>query len=128
MRTLWDTISHRVRALKHEVSALYWAYVDPRTPWYARAWVVLVLAYALSPIDLIPDFIPVLGYVDDLILVPLGIWLALRMIPAPVMEQARVHAQQAQNGPAVRRWLGVLLVIMGWAAIAAIVVVIVRRI
>ncbi|MFC6662253.1 YkvA family protein [Deinococcus multiflagellatus] len=69
------------RRLKAELLALSLAARDPRTPWYARAWALLVLAYALSPIDLIPDFIPVLGQLDDLLLVPAGLWLALRLIP-----------------------------------------------
>ena len=82
----------RARRLKHETYALYLAYRDPRTPWYARLFAAAVVAYALSPIDLIPDPIPVLGYLDDLILVPLGIALALRMVPREVMAHARARA------------------------------------
>ena len=85
----------RAKKLKTEIQALLIAYRDPRTPWTARACVWLVVAYALSPIDLIPDFIPVLGYLDDLLLLPLGIGLALRLIPADVMEEARKKAAQA---------------------------------
>ena len=82
----------RAKKLKTEIHALLIAYRDPRTPWIAKAWVLLVIAYALSPIDLIPDFIPVLGYLDDLILLPLGIALALRLIPADIMAEAREKA------------------------------------
>ena len=90
--SMLDRLTSRARALKTEVVALYFALRDPRTPWYARAFVAVVVAYALSPIDLIPDFVPVLGYVDDLILIPAGIALALKLIPPQVMADARVTA------------------------------------
>ena len=79
--------------LKRETYALYLAYRDPRTPWYAKAFSALVVGYAFSPIDLIPDPIPILGYLDDLILLPLGIALAVKMIPPAVLEESRVRAQ-----------------------------------
>lgn len=85
-------LKRKARQLKSEVTALYFAYRDPRTPWYARVFSALVVSYLLSPIDLIPDFIPVLGYLDDLVLVPLGITLALKMIPKEVMADARNSA------------------------------------
>ena len=80
------------RALKADLLALRLAATDPRVPWPAKALAALVAAYAFSPIDLIPDFIPVLGYLDDLIIVPAGIWLALKMIPPPVLEELRERA------------------------------------
>ena len=82
-------LRERARALKRELGVLLLAWRDPRTPWYARIAALGVVAYAFSPLDLIPDPIPVLGYLDDLILVPLGIWLILRLIPAVVMSDAR---------------------------------------
>ena len=85
------------RALKLELRALYFVVRDPRTPWYAKALAGAVLAYALSPIDLIPDFIPVLGYLDDVILVPLGIWLALKLVPGEVLAEARARAATTVN-------------------------------
>jgi uncharacterized membrane protein YkvA (DUF1232 family) len=85
----------RARQLKTEVQALRLAYRDPRVPWYAKWILACVVGYALSPIDLIPDFIPVLGYVDDLILVPLGILLAMRMIPKEVLQECREKARAA---------------------------------
>jgi len=87
-----DKLRARVVHLKKETHALYLASRHPRTPWYAKAFIAAVVAYAVSPIDLIPDFIPVLGYLDDLVLVPLGIAVALRMIPPPVMAECRVRA------------------------------------
>ena len=92
------------KQLKAELLALSLAARDPRTPWYARAFALLVLAYALSPIDLIPDFIPVLGYLDDLLLVPAGLWLALRLIPPGVMAGARAEAAQHPRKLARSAW------------------------
>ncbi len=79
-----------------DVRALWLAARDPRTPWYARWFALAVAAYAVSPIDLIPDFIPVLGYLDDVLLVPLGIWLAVRMIPREVLAEHRAAASAAK--------------------------------
>lgn len=90
------TLKNRARTLKREAYVLYIAARDPRVPWYAKVFIGLVLAYAFSPIDLIPDFIPVLGYLDDLIVVPLGIALALKMIPPQVMADARQRAKTLQ--------------------------------
>src|SRR5450759_1893842 len=95
---LFDTLKQRSRDLKRDTMALWFAFRDPRTPWYARVFSAAVVAYALSPIDLIPDFIPVLGYLDDLILIPVGITLALKMIPAEVMADARSKAQEQFSG------------------------------
>jgi uncharacterized membrane protein YkvA (DUF1232 family) len=88
------------RSIKTEVVALYLAARDPRVPWYAKAVAAAVAAYALSPIDLIPDFIPVLGYLDDLILVPLGILLAVWLVPPALMAEFRVAAQDHAERPA----------------------------
>ena len=110
---LRQRLEARARQLKNDSYALYLAYRDPRTPWYARAWATLVVAYAFSPIDLIPDFIPILGYLDDLILVPLGIALAIKLIPAEVMAQARTTVAHATIGPS-RGWLGAALIIVIW--------------
>jgi uncharacterized membrane protein YkvA (DUF1232 family) len=110
----------RARRLKHETYALYLAYRDPRTPWYARLFAAAVVAYALSPIDLIPDPIPVLGYLDDLVLVPLGIALALRMIPREVMAHARARAEaESANGLPVSRAAAVVIVIV-WVVLTAV--------
>ena len=88
------------QSLISNLYSLYFAYRDPRVPWYARVWIALLVAYAFSPIDLIPDFIPILGYLDDLVLLPLGVYLALKMIPAPVMEESRAKSEAflSKNG------------------------------
>ncbi|KAA0683479.1 YkvA family protein [Roseomonas genomospecies 6] len=87
------------RRIKRDVIALYLAARDPRTPWYARVAAAAVAAYALSPIDLIPDFVPVLGYLDDLLIVPLGILLVIRLIPAEVLEEHRTAAARQAERP-----------------------------
>src|SRR5580765_2945633 len=87
-----EKLKARARALKTEAYAIYLAARDPRTPWYAKALIFFVVAHTFSPIDLIPDFIPVVGYLDDLIITPVGIWLAVRLIPAEVLEEARITA------------------------------------
>jgi uncharacterized membrane protein YkvA (DUF1232 family) len=108
------------RRLKRETYALYLALRDPRTPWYARVVAICVVAYAFSPIDLIPDFIPVLGYLDDLVLVPLGVWLALRFIPAAVMEDCRSRADAVlAEGKATGR-AGAAVIIAIWLLLAAL--------
>lgn len=110
------------QALKRETYALYLAYKDPRVPWYGRAVAALVVAYAFSPIDLIPDPIPVLGYLDDLLLVPLGLWLALRFIPAEVMAEARAEATATMaTGKPVSRAAAVAVVTV-WLLSAILVI------
>ena len=102
------------RTLKRDVHAVYLAARDPRTPWYVKALAFAVAAYALSPIDLIPDFIPVLGYVDDLVIVPLGIALVIRLIPSDVMEKHRALAALAQEQPVSRAVAFVIVLV--WVA------------
>jgi len=87
------------RTLRRDVHALYLAARDPRVPWYAKAVAAMVAAYALSPIDLIPDFVPVLGYLDDLLIVPLGILLAIRLIPPAVLAEHRSRAARTETQP-----------------------------
>ena len=113
------------RRLKVEVYALYLAYKDPRVPWYARVFVAVVVGYAFSPIDLIPDPVPVLGYLDDLILIPLGVALAIRMIPAPVLAECRKKARDAKDRPVSK--VGALVVVIVWLALAALAVWLVAR-
>lgn len=109
-----ETWKRQARRLKRETYALYLAMRDPRVPWYARALAVCVVAYAFSPLDLIPDFIPVLGFLDDLILVPLGVALVRRLIPPPVLAECRERADTVMRGEA-----------SGWGAARAVAVVIV---
>jgi uncharacterized membrane protein YkvA (DUF1232 family) len=101
------------KRIKTDTVALYLAARDPRTPWGARIVAGLVVAYALSPLDLIPDFVPILGYLDDLLLVPLGILLALRLIPDPVLTDSRNRSREAlgDGKPTSRAGLAIVLAI-----------------
>ncbi len=111
----------RVRNLKRDVVAIALAVRDPRVPWYAKAVGACVVAYALSPIDLIPDFVPVLGYLDDLVLVPLGLLLVLRLIPADVLAEHRVAASAIVERPVSRA--GAFAVISVWVLAALLVAI-----
>ena len=105
------------RKLKHEVYALYFACRDPRVPWYAKALAGAVVAYAFSPIDLIPDFIPVFGYLDDLVLIPLGVLAVRAMVPPLVLEECRLKAAQLEGKP--MNWTAAAVFMVLWATIAA---------
>jgi uncharacterized membrane protein YkvA (DUF1232 family) len=107
----WKT---KAKQLKGEVYALYLASKDPRTPWYAKVFAALIIGYALSPIDLIPDFIPVLGYLDDLIIVPAGIALLLKMIPREVMEECRQKARSLPEQKKNKKWIAGLIIVLIW--------------
>src|SRR6188768_1298005 len=118
--SLIQSLKQKARTLKRELYVLYLAYRDPRTPWYARVLTAGVVAYAFSPIDLIPDFIPVLGYLDDLVLVPLGIWLALKLVPTEVMAECRLRAAEAiREGKPVNRAAAVVIISI-WLLVAAL--------
>jgi uncharacterized membrane protein YkvA (DUF1232 family) len=106
------------RKLKRDSHAIYLASRDPRVPWYAKALAIAVAAYALSPIDLIPDFIPVIGYLDDLFIVPLGIWLVVSLIPDEIMVECRAKADAAAQRPVSKA--GMIAIIVMWI-VAAIV-------
>jgi uncharacterized membrane protein YkvA (DUF1232 family) len=120
-------LKQQARRLKAELYALYLAYKDPRVPWYARVVAACVVGYAFSPIDLIPDFVPVLGYLDDLILVPLGIVLAIRLIPPDILGECRLRAQEElrQGKPVNRIAAGVIVAI--WVLLAALAIWLVAR-
>ncbi len=111
MNQFIEAWKHRARELKIQVYALYLAYQDPRVPLFARVFVALVVGYAFSPIDLIPDFIPVLGYLDDLVIVPLGIVIALKLIPPEVMAECREKSRLViDQGKPVNKIAAVVIV------------------
>ena len=117
---LLERLSTWAKGLKREIAALWFALRDPATPWYAKALGVLVVGYAMSPLDLIPDFIPILGYLDDIILLPLGLALLRRLIPAEVMVRCRERAAAAGQ-PRLRSRAAALVVILLWLAAATLV-------
>lgn len=111
-----EKLRARAGALKNEAYAIYLAAKSPRTPWYAKALIFFVVAHTFSPIDLIPDFIPILGYLDDLIITPGGLWLAVKLIPPEVLEEARKEA--AGKGQARRvGYVGAVMVVLVWIII-----------
>lgn len=116
--TVFSSLKTWARGIKRDVVALWIAARDPRVPWYAKAVAGAVAAYALSPIDLIPDFIPILGYLDDIIIVPLGILLAIRFIPAPLMDEFRQEAIRRETRPK-SHW-GMVVIAAIWLASAAL--------
>lgn len=109
--TRFERLRAWARGIKRDVVAVYFAARDPRTPWLVRLLAIAVAGYALSPIDLIPDFIPVLGYLDDLILVPLGLRLVLQLLPAEVLDDARVRATETLARPRSRIAAAVIIAI-----------------
>src|SRR5689334_16489329 len=113
---------NRARTIKREVYTLYLAYRDPRTPWYGKAFAALVVAYAFSPIDLIPDPIPILGYLDDLVLVPLGVMIAVRLIPPVVMTESRVKAEEILRSGKPVSWVGALIIGLIWVVLAIVAI------
>jgi uncharacterized membrane protein YkvA (DUF1232 family) len=122
VRRIGERIKRWAKAIKRDVLTVYFAIRDPQIPRGLRVFAIAVIAYAVSPIDLIPDFIPVLGYLDDLILVPLGVWLILRWLPPDVLARAKAQAAAAAN-QRVRsnaRWVGAAMVVAAWIAVAAI--------
>ncbi|MEG4865632.1 MULTISPECIES: YkvA family protein [unclassified Microcoleus] len=116
------------RRLKKETYAVYLASTDPRVPWYARILAGLTVAYAFSPIDLIPDFIPVFGYFDDLIIVPLGIWLALKMIPPQVLAECREKAAaKIEGGKPINRAAAAVIIAI-WIGLGILAAILLKQI
>ncbi|MCX6087596.1 MAG: YkvA family protein [Caldiserica bacterium] len=111
-----ENLKNKARRLKNDTFALYFALQDPRVPFFAKTIIIFVVGYALSPIDLIPDFIPVLGYLDDLIIVPLGIALALKMIPKEILVECREKVKNGTLNTKIK-WIGAIIVISIWILI-----------
>lgn len=125
-------ITHHLRRragqLRTDTYALYYACRDARVPWYAKALLAVIVGYVISPIDLIPDFIPVLGALDDLVLVPLGIAAAVKLIPTPVWEECRAKGRVLSDTAGPKSWLAGAIVVAIWVLIlAAVVLVVVAR-
>jgi uncharacterized membrane protein YkvA (DUF1232 family) len=121
MPSVVERLKARANMLKTQTHALYLAQRDPRCPWYARAVAIATVAYAVSPIDLIPDPIPVIGYLDDLLIVPAGFWLALRLVPEDVMSDARHAAESASDDMSAAGRAAAAVVIAIWVAAAVLI-------
>jgi uncharacterized membrane protein YkvA (DUF1232 family) len=113
-RPLLQRLRDRAQRLKRETMALYFAARDPATPWYAKAFIAFVVAYALSPIDPIPDFIPLLGFVDEIILLPFALAFAIRLIPSSIMDAARIRASEEISGQRPRSYTAAVVIVMLW--------------
>ncbi len=116
----------KARRLQDEVYVLYLSFKDPRVPWYAKVFIITIIAYALSPIDLIPDFIPVLGYLDDLIIIPAGVYLALKMVPGEIREEYRQKARGTKISSRAR-WAAAAVIAVIWALALYLVIEAVRK-
>jgi len=116
-----DSCKEKAGKLKTELYVLYLAAKDPRTPWYAKALIVVIVTYALSPVDLIPDFIPVLGYIDDLVLIPAGIYLTLKMIPREVLNEYR---KKIISVPVIGKsgWIAASIIILIWLLLLYLII------
>jgi uncharacterized membrane protein YkvA (DUF1232 family) len=117
----------RARQLKTETHALYLACRDPRVPWPARLFAAIAIGYVFSPIDLIPDFIPVIGYLDDLVLVPIFIVIARRLIPPDVLAEHREHAQSTTGFGKPKSWAAAGVIVAVWLLLAVVAIMIVAR-
>lgn len=124
LKETFEKLKINAKKLKSNVIALYIAYKRPDVPWYAKLAAIIVVGYALSPIDLIPDFIPVLGYLDDLILLPLGISLAIKLIPYDVMEECRSEAKD-YNKPQNR--IAGFIIVLIWLLIFSLIILKILR-
>jgi len=127
MGSVWTIWKEKARALKRETYAVYLACRDPRVPWYGRVLAACVVGYAFSPIDLIPDPIPVLGYLDDLILIPLGIAIVLRTIPPEVMAECRERAAAVMASGKPKNWIAAAIIVAIWILLAVLAVFLVMR-
>ena len=123
-KTVLERLKVWARALKRDVVALWLAARDPRVPWGAKIVAAAVAAYALSPIDLIPDFVPVLGYLDDLLLVPLGIWFAMKLIPAALVQELRSRAAEQDRPSSIA---GLVIVVSLWLAMGIVIFLLMKR-
>lgn len=122
---MFEKLKFRARALKNETFAVYLAAKDPRTPWFAKALIFFVVAHTFSPIDLIPDFIPVLGYLDDLIITPGGLWLAVRLIPPEVLEEARKTVTTQGIARSVG-YIGAVVIVIVWIVILIVILCLIK--
>ncbi|MBO9610239.1 MAG: DUF1232 domain-containing protein [Paenibacillaceae bacterium] len=113
-----EKLKGKARSIKQNLFVLFLSYKDSRVPWYTKLFTICVVAYAFSPIDLIPDFIPILGYLDDLIIVPLGIALALKMIPEPVLIDCRGRAEEIRMKGKPKNWITGIIFIVIWTLLA----------
>jgi uncharacterized membrane protein YkvA (DUF1232 family) len=120
--SIWADLKAWARRMKRDTMALYLARRDPRVPWYAKAMAMMTAAYAFSPIDLIPDFLPVLGYLDDLVILPFLIYLTIRLVPPDVISELRAEADQRLSNNRPRNMTGAVVIVLIWLSITVAVI------
>jgi uncharacterized membrane protein YkvA (DUF1232 family) len=123
VKTSFAKLMLKLKNLKKEVAALYLASKRKDVPWYAKLIIILVVGYALSPIDLIPDFIPVLGYLDDLIIVPIGVGFAIRLIPENIMKECREQSENIFKTGKPKNWIAGGIIIIIWIVIVTCILI-----
>jgi uncharacterized membrane protein YkvA (DUF1232 family) len=123
-----DAWKRRARQLSAQTYALYLAYRDPRTPWYAKVFAALVVGYVFSPIDPIPDWIPAVGLLDEMVVVPIGVLVAAKMIPPQVMEESREKAREVAEGEKPINHVAAVVVVAVWLLCAALAVFLAVRV
>ncbi len=121
-KVIFEKLKDEAKKLKNEILALFLAYKRPDVSWYAKLFAIIVVGYALSPIDFIPDFIPILGYLDDLILLPLGISIAIKLIPDHIMEECRSQAKDTFKDGKPKNRIAASIIILVWLSIIALIV------
>jgi uncharacterized membrane protein YkvA (DUF1232 family) len=119
---IFELIKSKARSLKREIKVLYLAYKSPGTPWYAKLLCAVVVGYALSPIDLIPDFIPILGYLDDLLLIPLGVWLVIKLVPEDVLNECRAQAEDVFKDGKPKNWAAAIVIVLIWIIVIGLII------
>ncbi|MEG6566335.1 YkvA family protein [Thermoanaerobacterium saccharolyticum] len=122
LKNLFNRLKASAKSLKKEVKTLYLAYKRPDVPWHAKLFSILVIGYALSPIDLIPDFVPIFGYIDDLVLIPLGVSLAIKMIPRKIVEECRVQAEDVFKDGKPKNWVAGAAIISIWIVVICFII------
>ena len=123
MKVLFGKLKIKLENLKREIKALYLASKRDDVPWYAKLVILLVVGYALSPIDLIPDFIPILGYLDDIIILPIGIMLAIRLIPSNIMDECREQSENIFKNGKPKNWVAASIIIFIWIIILTYILI-----
>lgn len=123
MKVILGNLKIKLENLKKEIKALYLASTRDDVPWYAKLVILMVVGYALSPIDLIPDFIPVLGYLDDIIILPIGIILAIRLIPRSIMDECREQSENIFKNGRPKNWVAASIIIFIWIIILTYILI-----
>lgn len=120
-KVLWNDIKLKAKKLKKEIYILYLASKHPKTPWYTKAFIMLIVGYAFSPVDLIPDFLPILGYLDEFIILPIGVTFAIKLLPKIVLDECKEIANNNPPGKKPKSWIAGAIIVLIWVIIILII-------